>query len=159
MRRGSARDAALMAYWQRPTRPTRTRSARLLTLEATAHANTSTARPIRPRSTLICGSSTSTTWIRPGHDRGACSTCSYDYQSNVAAYPAMARATCARYRPPTLLAVGHRATGTSRPPARDAYLRDLPDAELHLLDTGHFATATHSDEIADLIADFLPRVD
>ena len=33
-----------------------------------------------------------------------------------------------------------------------AYLRDLPDAELHLLDTGHFATATHSAEIAELIA-------
>jgi len=36
-----------------------------------------------------------------------------------------------------------------------AYLRDLPQAELHFLDTGHFATATHSAEIAALIADFL----
>jgi len=35
-----------------------------------------------------------------------------------------------------------------------AYVADLPDAELHLLDTGHFALATHVEEIADLIAAF-----
>jgi len=38
-----------------------------------------------------------------------------------------------------------------------AYLQDLPEAELHLLDTGHFATATHSDEIAELVGAFLAR--
>ena len=41
------------------------------------------------------------------------------------------------------------------PPGAQAYLQDLPEAELHLLDTGHFATATHADEIADLIVGFL----
>jgi hypothetical protein len=30
----------------------------------------------------------------------------------------------------------------------------VPNAELHLLDTGHFALATHAEEIADLIAAF-----
>src|SRR3954467_11665014 len=35
-----------------------------------------------------------------------------------------------------------------------AYLTDVPNAELHLLDTGHFALATHAKEIADLIAAF-----
>jgi hypothetical protein len=39
------------------------------------------------------------------------------------------------------------------PDGARAYLRDLPEAELHLLDTGHFATATQSAEIAVLIAD------
>ncbi|WP_338055708.1 hypothetical protein [Streptosporangium subroseum] len=39
-----------------------------------------------------------------------------------------------------------------------AYLRDLPDAELHLLDGGHFALETHGDEIAALMRDFLDRV-
>jgi pimeloyl-ACP methyl ester carboxylesterase len=40
-----------------------------------------------------------------------------------------------------------------------AYRRDLPDAELHLLDTGHFALETHGDEIAARIESFvLPRV-
>lgn len=38
-----------------------------------------------------------------------------------------------------------------------AYLRDLPDAELYLLDTGHFALEDKLPEIAPLIADFLDR--
>jgi NADPH:quinone reductase len=33
--------------------------------------------------------------------------------------------------------------------------KDLPNAKLHLLETGHFATATHSEEIAELVAAFL----
>ena len=37
------------------------------------------------------------------------------------------------------------------------YLADVPDAELHLLDTGHFALATHADEIADLITAFYAK--
>jgi pimeloyl-ACP methyl ester carboxylesterase len=37
------------------------------------------------------------------------------------------------------------------------YLRDLPDAELHLLDTGHFALEDKGDEIASLMLDFLAR--
>ena len=51
--------------------------------------------------------------------------------------------------------LGGATTRSSRPRAREAYLEDLPDAELHLLDTGHFATATHSAEIAELITAFL----
>ena len=38
-----------------------------------------------------------------------------------------------------------------------AYLQDLPEAELHLLDTGHFATATYSKESAELVGAFLSR--
>ena len=37
------------------------------------------------------------------------------------------------------------------------YLRDLPDAELHLLDTGHFALEDMGDEIAALMLQFLDR--
>ncbi|MGB2567672.1 hypothetical protein ACPFP2_04350 [Micromonospora citrea] len=35
--------------------------------------------------------------------------------------------------------------------------RDLPDAEIHLLDLGHFALETHGAEIAGLIRTFLHR--
>ncbi len=35
--------------------------------------------------------------------------------------------------------------------------RDLPDAEFHLLDTGHFALEDKGDEIAKLMLDFLDR--
>ncbi|MER9547046.1 alpha/beta hydrolase, partial [Mesorhizobium sp. M0437] len=37
------------------------------------------------------------------------------------------------------------------------YLRDLPGAELHLLDTGHFALEDKLDEMVPLIRDFLDR--
>jgi pimeloyl-ACP methyl ester carboxylesterase len=56
--------------------------------------------------------------------------------------------------PPALLAWGCNDAFFPPDGAR-AYLEDLPDAELHLLDTGHFATATHSGEIAGLIGAFL----
>jgi pimeloyl-ACP methyl ester carboxylesterase len=38
-----------------------------------------------------------------------------------------------------------------------AFQRDLPEAEIHLLDAGHFALESHAAEIADLIRDFLGR--
>jgi len=37
------------------------------------------------------------------------------------------------------------------------YLRDLPDAELHLIDTCHFALEDKADEMVPLIRDFLCR--
>lgn len=44
------------------------------------------------------------------------------------------------------------------PPAgAKAFARDLPDAEIHLLPTGHFALETHAAEIAALMLDFLGR--
>ena len=38
-----------------------------------------------------------------------------------------------------------------------AFLRDLPEAELHLLDSGHFALEDKGDEIVALMRDFLGR--
>ncbi|MGW7791219.1 alpha/beta fold hydrolase, partial [Streptomyces tricolor] len=38
-----------------------------------------------------------------------------------------------------------------------AFRRDLPEAEIHLLPTGHFALETHADQIASLMRDFLTR--
>jgi pimeloyl-ACP methyl ester carboxylesterase len=49
---------------------------------------------------------------------------------------------------------GYMPEGAAR-----AYLRDLPDAELHLLDGGHWALETNLDEIVALTRDFLARVD
>jgi len=41
------------------------------------------------------------------------------------------------------------------PAGAAAYQRDLPNAQIHLLDTGHFALETHAKEVAELIAPFL----
>jgi pimeloyl-ACP methyl ester carboxylesterase len=38
-----------------------------------------------------------------------------------------------------------------------AYQRDLPNAEVHILDAGHFALYERPDDIADLMKDFLGR--
>jgi pimeloyl-ACP methyl ester carboxylesterase len=37
------------------------------------------------------------------------------------------------------------------------YKRDNPEAEVHMLDTGHFALETHSGKMAAAIRDFLDR--
>jgi pimeloyl-ACP methyl ester carboxylesterase len=77
----------------------------------------------------------------------------YDYQSNVVAYPQWHEYLRAS-RPPALLPWG--ANDAFFPPAgAEAYLADLPDAQIRLLDTGHFATATHSGEIAEMIIAFM----
>ena len=61
------------------------------------------------------------------------------------------------HRPPTLIVWGpqdgYMPAGSAR-----AYLRDLPDAELHLLDGGHWLLETNLDEVAELTRDFLSRV-
>jgi pimeloyl-ACP methyl ester carboxylesterase len=88
----------------------------------------------------------------PGRDRVMLDLL-YDYQRNVKLYPHWHEYLRAN-QPPTLLAWGQNDQFFPPEGAR-AYLQDLPAAELHLLDTGHFATATHSEEIADLIVDFL----
>jgi pimeloyl-ACP methyl ester carboxylesterase len=60
-------------------------------------------------------------------------------------------------RPPTLIVWGPQ-DGYMPEGAARAYLRDLPDAELHLLDGGHWLLETHVAEVAALMRDFLGRV-
>ncbi|MDH2393557.1 alpha/beta hydrolase [Streptomyces sp. HNM0663] len=79
----------------------------------------------------------------------------FDYHSNVERYDDW-QAWLRRHTPPTLITWGSHDPFFPEPGAR-AYLRDLPDAEVHLFDTGHFALETHLPEIAPLIADFLNR--
>ena len=79
----------------------------------------------------------------------------YDYRTNVPLYPAI-QAYFRRFQPPTLIVWGQNdkifPVGGAQP-----YKRDLPDAEMHLLDTGHFALEDKADEMVPLIRDFLSR--
>ncbi|WP_222428308.1 alpha/beta fold hydrolase [Sphingomonas suaedae] len=77
------------------------------------------------------------------------------YRTNVALYPDF-QAYLRKHRPP-VLAVWGRHDAFFLPPGAEAYKRDVPDAEVHLLDTGHFALDTHHREIAALMRDFLRR--
>ncbi|NEK17653.1 alpha/beta fold hydrolase [Rhizobium leguminosarum] len=79
----------------------------------------------------------------------------YDYRTNVPLYPDFQKFFRDR-QPPTLIVWGKNDKIF---PAEGAhpYLRDLPKAEIHMLDTGHFALEDKLDEMAPLIRDFLDR--
>ncbi|OML64600.1 alpha/beta hydrolase, partial [Salmonella enterica subsp. enterica serovar Enteritidis] len=79
-----------------------------------------------------------------------------DYKSNVAIYPEF-QAYFREYQP-ALLAVWGKNDPAFLPAGAVAYKRDIEDAEVHLLDTGHFALETHADEISQLMLAFLNRV-
>lgn len=78
----------------------------------------------------------------------------FDYASNFAHYPDW-QAWLRETRPP-LLVVWGAGDPFFTPAGAKAYLRDVPDAELHVFeDAGHFALETHLPTIAPLMATFL----
>ncbi|MEU7875619.1 alpha/beta hydrolase [Dactylosporangium sp. NPDC049140] len=89
---------------------------------------------------------------RPGRVR-AQTELALDYRGNVAQYPRWQR-YLREHRPPALIVWGTNDAFFTAAGAR-AYLRDLPGAGLHLLDTGHFALEDRLPEIAALVEDFL----
>jgi pimeloyl-ACP methyl ester carboxylesterase len=79
-----------------------------------------------------------------------------DYQNNIDAYPAWQKFLRER-KPPTLIVWGEHDPAFIAAGAR-AYLRDVPDAELHLLDAGHFAVEEQAVAIAQYIVAFVDRL-
>jgi len=78
-----------------------------------------------------------------------------DYHTNIALYPRW-QAYLRAARPP-VLAVWGAGDPFFRPEGAHAFRNDVPDAEVHLFDTGHFALETDGPAIAGLIMDFLCR--
>jgi pimeloyl-ACP methyl ester carboxylesterase len=76
-----------------------------------------------------------------------------DYSSNVDLYPKF-QEYFRTHRPP-LLAVWGRNDPFFLPAGAEAFKRDIPGADVRLLDTGHFALETHATEIATAIREFL----
>jgi pimeloyl-ACP methyl ester carboxylesterase len=79
----------------------------------------------------------------------------YDYQTNVASYPKW-QAWLREHRPPMLVVWG-RYDPSFTVAGATAYKRDVPDAELHILDAGHFAMDEALDQIALLVRSFLGK--
>jgi pimeloyl-ACP methyl ester carboxylesterase len=79
----------------------------------------------------------------------------YDYRTNVADYPVW-DAWLRQHQPATLVIWG-KYDPSFLVAETEAYQRDLPKAEVHILDAGHFASYEQPDEIARLIGDFLER--
>jgi pimeloyl-ACP methyl ester carboxylesterase len=78
-----------------------------------------------------------------------------DYRTNVELYPDFQRFLRDR-RPPTLVLWGQRDPFFTVAGAR-AFQRDVPDAELHLLDGSHFLLETHGPQATRVIRTFLAR--
>ncbi len=79
----------------------------------------------------------------------------FDYRTNVASYPAWQE--WLRARQPRLLVTWGRYDPSFEVAEAAAYQRDVPDAEVHLLDAGHFALDEQADQIAELARAFLLR--
>lgn len=78
-----------------------------------------------------------------------------DYASNVALYPKFQEYF--RAKQPPLLAVWGKNDPFFLAKGAEAYKRDIPSAEVHFYDTGHFALETHAQEIEAAIRNFLGR--
>jgi pimeloyl-ACP methyl ester carboxylesterase len=91
---------------------------------------------------------------RPGADEAQLDLFG-DYKSNVALYPGFQEYF--RTHKPPLLAVWGKNDPFFLPAGAEAFRRDLPRAEVHFFDTGHFALETHAKEIAEAMREFLAR--
>jgi pimeloyl-ACP methyl ester carboxylesterase len=60
------------------------------------------------------------------------------------------------HRPPTLVVWG-RNDPSFIAAGGESFKRDLPEAEVHLLDAGHFALDERNDEIAGLVLQFMDK--
>ncbi len=143
----------IRAYWQDPSAANREALARSSSPRRRS-GNTRMASPTRRPSPRTAIRSTISISREPGR-RICSSTCS-----------ATTRATSRSTRPsrdisgPTsraLLAVWGKNDPFFLPAGAEAFKRDIPDAVVRFLDTGHFALETHAAEIAAAIRDFLPR--
>ena len=77
----------------------------------------------------------------------------YDYRTNVESYPKW-QAWMQEHQP-RLLVLWGKYDLSFDPSEPEAYRRDVPKAEVHVLDAGHFALDTAADEIATLVRAFM----
>ena len=144
----------IQAYWREPTEARRAALREFLAPEATKGQYTyGVADPslIAPESYTL----DSALLARPGNAEIQLDLF-LDYASNVALYPQF-QAYLRTHRPP-VLAVWGRNDPFFLPAGAEAFRRDVPEAEIRFLDTGHFALETHAAEIAAGIVEFLSRV-
>jgi pimeloyl-ACP methyl ester carboxylesterase len=60
-----------------------------------------------------------------------------------------------REKRPHLLVIWGKYESSFDPSEPEAYRRDVPSAEVHIVDGGHFALDTAADEIAELVRGFV----
>lgn len=143
----------IQAYWADASPENRNRLRAGLTLEATrSQYIDGVADPSRidPENWLV----DQALLDRPGVDQ-AMLDLFRDYRTNVALYPRF-HAFFRAWQPSTLIVWGKNDAIFPAAGAK-AYLKDLPRAEIHLLDSGHFALEDRGEDVASLMRGFLDR--
>lgn len=143
----------MRAYWERPTPANRDALRAFLTIEATRFQYTHGV----PEHKLELVSPDAIAHDRAILDRDPELQLDLfgDYKSNIALYPRWQEYL--RTVTPPVLAVWGNGDPFFGPAGAHAFRKDVPDAEVHLFDTGHLALETDGPEIAALIRDFLER--
>ena len=77
----------------------------------------------------------------------------YDYRTNVEAYPRWQ--AWMREKKPRLLVLWGKYDLSFDLSEPESYRRDVPAAEVHVLEAGHFALDVAADEIAERVRKFL----
>jgi len=143
----------IQAYWKDPSANNRAALRPFLKPEATEWQYTHGV-PTPERLSPDAWTLDAALLARPGNDEIQLDLFG-DYQSNVALYPQFQEYI--RTRRPPLLAVWGKNDPFFLPAGAKAFARDNPDAEIHLLDAGHFALESHGPDITAIILDFLSR--
>jgi pimeloyl-ACP methyl ester carboxylesterase len=142
------------AYQNEPTPDTEAAVRQFLTLDATRWQYVTGV----PDETLVdpeCWHHDYALISRPGNDEVQLKLLR-DYATNAPLYPRLHEYLRASQVP--LLAVWGRGDEIFGPAGAEAFAGDLPDAEIHLLDGGHFLLESALDEVVGLISDFLAKV-
>jgi pimeloyl-ACP methyl ester carboxylesterase len=143
----------LYPYWKEPNPTNEAKVRQLLTLDATKLQYLQGFRnpdDVSPDSFLFDQAKLD----RPGNDKIQLALF-YDYRNNPPLYPAWHKYL--REKKPAVLVVWGKNDPVFAPAGAEAFLKDAPSAELHLLDTGHFALEEDGTEIAQLIRAFLAK--
>ena len=77
----------------------------------------------------------------------------YDYRTNVDSYPKWQ--AWMRETQPRLLVIWGKYESSFDPSEPESYRKDVANAEVHIVDGGHFALDTAADEIADFVKGFM----
>jgi pimeloyl-ACP methyl ester carboxylesterase len=143
----------LYPYWKDPNPTTEAKVRQLLTLDATKLQYLQGFRnpdDVSPDSYLFDQSKLD----RPGNDKIQLALF-YDYRNNPPLYPAWHKYL--REKKPPVLVVWGKNDPVFAPAGAEAFRKDVPQAELHFLDTGHFALEEDGEEIAQIIRTFLAK--
>ena len=143
----------LYGYWKDPNPTNEAKVRELLTLDATKLQYLQGFRhpdDVSPDSYLFDQAKLD----RPGNDKIQLALF-YDYRNNSPLYPAWHKYL--RDKEPAVLVVWGKNDPVFAPAGAEAFLRDVPNAELGLLDTGHFALEEDGAEIAQIIRAFLAK--